>query len=154
MDVLSNEEIAKVFAMYMPCDTVQDGNNFNRRLVSVGGFEDGGYAYGKLKNKASTATQFISNFKLKLTPLSAITDEGAIAVANIAGWEHSCLVEGKRIANDLAKEDETTIYSIQNGMLVFQYLVQKHYAVPLFFGIDHWANNKTAIELGIAIVKN
>jgi len=34
-----------------------------------------------------------------------------------------------------------------------QYLILNKYAVPLFFGVDHWANGKTAIELGIAIGK-
>jgi hypothetical protein len=33
----------------------------------------------------------------------------------------------------------------------YQYLIQKGYDVPLFFGIDHWANGKTSIELGIGV---
>ncbi len=33
----------------------------------------------------------------------------------------------------------------------FQYLVQKGYALPIFFSIGHWANGKNAIELGLAI---
>ena len=32
-----------------------------------------------------------------------------------------------------------------------QYLISESYAVPLFFSLNHWANGKTAIELGIAI---
>jgi hypothetical protein len=36
---------------------------------------------------------------------------------------------------------------------LFQYLISKGYAVPLWFGIDYWANGKTAIELNIAIQK-
>lgn len=41
-----------------------------------------------------------------------------------------------------------------NQNLIFQYLISKSYAVPLFFSPDHWANGKTAIELGISIEKH
>jgi hypothetical protein len=33
----------------------------------------------------------------------------------------------------------------------FQYLISKRYAVPIWFGALHWANGRTAFELGIAI---
>lgn len=36
---------------------------------------------------------------------------------------------------------------------IWQYLISKGYAVPLFFAPNHWANGKTAIELGLAIDK-
>lgn len=35
-----------------------------------------------------------------------------------------------------------------------QHLLKSQVAQPLWFGIDHWANGKTAIELGIAVEKS
>lgn len=37
--------------------------------------------------------------------------------------------------------------------IIHQHLIQKGYAVPLWFGINHWANGKDAFQLGIAIEK-
>ncbi len=34
--------------------------------------------------------------------------------------------------------------------MIYQYLMKQGYAVPLYFGPDHWANGKTALELEIA----
>lgn len=49
-------------------------------------------------------------------------------------------------ANLIQSSNPLTIYA-------YQYLIFKGYAVPLWFGVNHWANGKTAIELGIAIDK-
>jgi len=46
--------------------------------------------------------------------------------------------------------DISEVYDIQNAY-IYQDLIHKGYAVPIYFGPDHWANGKTAIELGIAI---
>jgi hypothetical protein len=34
---------------------------------------------------------------------------------------------------------------------IYQYLIQQGYAVPLFYGVGHPMNGKTAIELGLAL---
>ena len=146
--MLKRKKTTIVFAMYMPCDTIQQGNNFNRRLVSVGGFEDAGYTYGKLKSKASVSAQFINNFQLLLTPLASITDEHAIEVAKMEYTE-----------DDLPRTDTNRSYtgygiiSRKFNSEIFQQLIIWGYAVPLYFGLNHRANGKTAIELNLAISK-
>jgi len=57
---------------------------------------------------------------LLLTPLSAMSDEHRERIDHLNLWE------------------------------CYNQLVLWGYAVPLWFGIEHWANNKTAIELNIA----
>lgn len=148
---LTNSEIAKVMAMYVPCDTVQGGNNFARRLVAVGGFEDCEFLYGKLKNKASVSAQFVQNFQLLLTPLASVTDEHAFEVGklNIDSDGFNYLNIGKSITNWLNKKGKNRDVSFE----IYSYLISKEYAVPLWFGISHWANGKTAIELEIAVDK-
>lgn len=160
--VLTNEQIARVFAMYMPCATMQGGNNFNRILVGVGGFEDAGFCYGRLKNNASVANQFVSNFQLLLTPLSAISDEDACSVAEISGFRRdspSLLKFGKEIVTMIiynATDFHSFWMSFDTHLVIFiyQYLIQKGYAVPLFMEPRHPDNGKTAIELGLAIDKS
>jgi hypothetical protein len=60
---------------------------------------------------------------LLLTPLSALSGQHQADIRNLNLWES------------------------------FNQLILYGYAVPLWFGIGHWANGLTAIELGIAIDK-
>lgn len=120
--------------------------------------------------------------QLLLTPLSAIIDEHALQIAKITnilpyGWDgpngHYTInkldhpntgIEVKCNSYSVRIMINASVYfyddsrpnlamSISSAPLVYQYLIQQGYAVPLFFGVDHWANGKTAIELGIAIEK-
>ena len=79
--------------------------------------------------------------KLKLCPLSKISDEDAIEVANLEALNTRDL--------DLIKMaiDYRSVFNYKSH----HFLVSKGYAVPLYFSPGHWANAKTAIELGIAI---
>lgn len=125
---LTNEEIAKVFAMYLGCEvTDYSGVGITGMGIDI---STGISQYG-----VSTSGENLFDFgkvKLLLTPLSAITDEH----------------DKERTALFNSYDDSGIAYPF-----MYQYLISKGYAVPLFFGINHWANGKTAIQLQIAIDK-
>lgn len=123
-NTLTNEEIARVFAMYLgqKCTDWVNIVTYNAWLLHMCRFD----------------------LKLLLTPLELISDEDAIEVAKM------CMLP-----------DATKFHTPEYGRTflddfnweTYQYLISKGYAVPLFFVPSHWANGKTAIELGIAIKK-
>jgi len=145
MNKLKNKEIARVFAMYLGAAVICDGRECELECLNVLDLscdlsykiddEESGF-YGEW-----TTEQFeIFKAKLILTPLSKITDEHAMACWEIENY--MCSEQDIPYVSNLFKE--------MSGNL-FQYLIQQGYAVPLFFTPNHWANGKTAIELGIAI---
>lgn len=108
--------------------------------------------------------------EIVLTSLEYITDEDAVQVAKMlyctGEWRVVGRVEnGTVILFDDSKRNMAYLYTdlsfggadheadYFNLPAVHSYLISKGYAVPLWFGIDHWANGKTAIELGIAVEK-
>lgn len=94
--------------------------------------------------------------KLLLTPLSAITDEHAVEVAKIVGCiDKECPESDFKYWGDYIKARLIMkgVDDFYHSVKIFQYLISKGYAVPLFFGVDHQDNGKTAIECGIAIIK-
>lgn len=148
---LTNEEISRVFAMY-----------YGQRVLKF--------------SKTAPATQICDCYMLgrinndcviSLTPLSAITDEHAIEVAKICNFDNKTLTMckynsfenlqdiGKRIIeyylyNEI--KDGFNTHGIWFNINDFNwFLILKGYAVPLWFGLNHWANGKTAIELEVAI---
>jgi hypothetical protein len=147
---LTNEEIARVLAMYYGCE-------YKKRdaYMEMNAF----WLYNEVwENRYDDD---LRNCKLLLTPLSEITDEDAIEVAKIL-YPKSPITDsgmkgsGKTAIMWLFHYKDSLTRSVNYGLSileVYQYLIQKGYAVPLFFGIDHPANGKTAIELGIAIDK-
>lgn len=167
MNKLTQEEIAKVLSMYMFSD-------FRYRYVD---FEPGVWAIGaKLTPERLVRVlndKSIDGVQLLLTPLSKITDEHAIDLMHIEYQGHSANSEILKInrRNNIVElsfryihpdhnNDDgysysgyafSTTASMQSKR--FQYLISKRYDVPLWFGLNHWANNKTAIQLGIAIEK-
>lgn len=161
MNNLSNQEIARVFAMYYfaECTTAK-----------YPPFEKG------TVNTIGTIPTDADYFKLLLTPLTAITDEHAIEVAKIISPVKGKLIATKynnsnSIKSVLFPDNESNytrldIYSdLSMGWVgknlddvdyfrmpfVIQYLISKGYAVPLFFDIGHPDNGKDAIQLGLAI---
>lgn len=149
---LTNEEIARVYRMYMPCEIADNGKRYE--LDGILKNENGLTFFTVDKNMGLVERrEQYHDFKLLLTPLSKISDEDAIEVAKFhygrdTTWRRETLIEdGKRFVKDISWL--TASVAIE----VFQYLISKGYAVPLFFGVGHWANGKTAIELGIAIEK-
>ncbi len=139
---LTNEEIAKVFAMYLGAEVVYTRGNYSDRFY---------YTLVDMFNNsicsANSERSSFQNCQLLLTILSGITDEHAIEVGKI--WNISTVTN-----HDISDIKEYFIeYGIPQNIELYQYLISKGYAVPLWFGIDHWANGKTAIELNIAVEK-
>jgi hypothetical protein len=85
--------------------------------------------WSKYRKLTPSGLQLIANGNMKwellLCQLSTITNNHAIEV-------------GKMSVNSDTRD----------------YLISKLYAVPLWFGVNHWANGKTAFELGIAAEAN
>jgi hypothetical protein len=142
---LSNDEIARVFAMYSNSNVIVPKeywvdewmqNKYPDDLILPIRAIDFVYAGVQLNSDDDPEFSFeVNDIKLLLTPLEKISDEHA----------------GK-----LEKMEDTDYGEFMNRSIEsdrFQQLIIWGYAVPLFFGIDHWANSKTAIELGIAIDK-
>ena len=152
MNKLTNEEIAKVFLMYYNAEIINPrfkGTPLQYKNSMSRWFEASKYE--------QTKEEFWAERKLVLTPLFAITDEHAIEVTKCCGFNNISWSDKRK--RSIGKE---IVYAISDNVsisyevyafeitYVFQYLIQQGYAVPLFFGISHWANGKTAIELGIA----
>lgn len=176
---LTNEQIARVFAMYLGCDVEYEYTIGYVTKKTVGKLRG-------IDNSNLGIVLFISHYenglmsegntedKLLLTPLSAITDEDAIEVAKMmmmGNWpqrkyitrrdDHS--IDISTYGGATFKEFTRIVFhtghiwsnsgSNQNTIntaQAYQYLIQKGYAVPLFIAPNHPANGKTAIELGIA----
>lgn len=149
---LTNEEIAKVFAMYLDCECKEDYSGKEKgTLVSV--YRNGycGVLHKVIWKVACNETTLL------LKPLSSITDEDAMSVGLMCvGRDKPALLDhaGKKYIDRLYFPEKTLGRNVENPMLfvnINQYLISRSYAVPLFFAPNHWANGKTAIELGIAI---
>lgn len=143
---LTNEEIFYIFAVHYGTKVLTtDGE---RQVI--------GLAFDRVYVKThppaispSTAyfTYTYSEAKLLLTPLDKITDEHAITVAKIMGISDV----REDVAPFIKKGVIETIKKGSGGYKIYLFLISEGYAVPLFFGLNHWANGKTAIELKIAI---
>lgn len=148
---LSNEEIARVFSMYWGAEISINTSLVKKRIINGAGFN----AIGELLIITNDGNFGITHWgiKLLLTPLSKVTDEDAIAISDI--WDNFFLHP------DRCKVEERIHFGkhiVSSGKYLhkweaLEYLKMHHYLIPLFFGVNHWANSKTAIELGIAIEK-
>jgi hypothetical protein len=159
---LTNEELASVFAMYKNAQCHVGLYNYTTTIYAVSNTD-----IQLEKGPTDYPQHFISpsvwKVQLLLTPLSDISDEHAIEVAKILGVSYSNNPESeahfditglafylKELFELNGELREIASYRI---IQCFQYLISKGYDVPLWFGIDHWANGQTAIQLGIAIDK-
>ncbi|HEY9363371.1 MAG TPA: hypothetical protein VIQ00_08935 [Chitinophagaceae bacterium] len=185
---LTNEEIAKVFAMYLDCDVEYDKSSWILEGVRAlsNNFNDAQNIYLSKRIVPESDRAFVNMHKCKLllTLLSFITDEHAIEVANLfckmSGDGIGTLTHCVRTVDEVRRDDpwkvtikydtgESLSLFTDTGEVVFhtkfteqifllgkytyeprELLIKNRYAVPLFFGVDHWANGKTAIELKIA----
>lgn len=143
---LTNEELAKVFAMYLGCPIqLEDGQISSKSTWIIAD----GYLMVNY-NDIGDSEHICRECRMLLTPLSAITDEDAVEIAFLSGimLRHRYVEsEERQKAINIGKKVKGLSYPTR------EFLILKGYAVPLWFGIDHWANGKTAIELGIAIDK-
>lgn len=137
---LTIKEKAKVFAMYLGCKTILNDSLDSLRNMTAREVED---------------MELFGIGTFYLDRIESITLEHK----NNLGM----VLNGLNVPSHLDIAAEFWIKQLFNGIpnkrcpmadvFAYQYLVSKCYAVPLFFGIGHWANRRTAIELGIAIDK-
>lgn len=145
---LTNTQIARVFAMYWGC-SVQVKETFYWEKIKW----ERGDVIGNYLNTGGIHIAITNTF-LRLTPLSAISDEDAIEVAKIfygidTHWKREILItDGRRFANQL-----NMVSTVSDAIFIYQYLIQKGYAVPLFIEVGHPDNGKDAIQLGLALDK-
>ncbi len=155
MEQLSNEEKAKVFAMYYGCECRVTNGNPNQVLFIKEIYPDA----CTVSTKGSKGGYFNSynSVKLLLIPLANITDEDKRALSDIVTGDTTAFNDEKDYIACLLISN--LVYGQMNkramiaNIFAYQYLISKGYAVPLFFAPGHWANGKTAIELSISIEK-
>jgi len=127
---LTNEEIAKVFAMYFGQNIVTSNNGGNgspiHNALAL-------YTTGMLK---------IKTCKLLLMPLSEMTNDN---VKQVIKMERRY---GLKCLDDILQN----VYRLTYPTYIF--LQSMGYDTPIYFSPNHLGNGKTAIELGIAIDKN
>lgn len=147
---LNHQEISLVFAMYLG----QEFQFEKEDPETLDGITTGGVVLGDQADESGEATYGIDDCKLLLTNLADISDEDAIQIATMCEFTYSPSVSlGKEIVNSFSSVLWTESYSPMQLVGAYQFLIFKGYSVPLWFDVDHWANSKTAIELGIAIDK-
>lgn len=143
---LSNQEVAKVFAMYLGCEILMEAeqNSSEPNIDTLQSVNISGAFWSS--DQGNDEGQYFEFCKLLLTPLEKISDEDAIQVAkiNTSNSDYWTVEDGRdTVINDIAFVN----YEI------YQFLISRSYAVPIWLGIDHPANGKDAITLGIAIDK-
>lgn len=153
---LTNEEKARVFAMYGVCQTKK-----GERLQYCGHTSNFGYAV-VYKPFFESMWCGWDEILIEVKPISTITYEHAFNVATKTDYTRTYKKENTDFTVGVFDERGFTIGNKANGATFFchslhwrqyEYLREEGYAVPLWFDIDHWANGKTAIELNIAIEK-
>lgn len=164
---LTNEQIAKVVAMYYNADVTWLNWDNNWKHVEYGWPQ----AFERVKESGLQA-----NWRLSLTDLPDISDEDAIELLFLSDplykdktfevvkfYKRKNLVieadyrykhpEEARNNKDGYSYSGVGLSLHKLSDLQSQHLVQKGYAVPLFIAPGHPLNGKTAIELGIAFDK-
>lgn len=159
MSQLTNEETAKVFAMYLNDTAKVNTKDGAMHLVSVDIFHE---TVDVCESYDSVEPHYenIQDVKLLLRRLPSVSDEDKKEFIAIT-------LPGDKIRNIVATAETLSFerkltYQYSAGQYFwntlfyhqYEYLKSKGYAVPLWFGIDHWANGKNAFELNIAIEKN
>lgn len=158
---LSNEEIAKVFAMYLGC-IIQHEDDQYAELIGVVNV-DAHFIHEKTGSYGYKDVRFTG--KLLLKSLSEISDEDTIEAFKLQypafvdcetiivnEFDIIYLIPKRTLPTGKEKYYDRIMFNVFGlHFSAMQFLISKGYAVPLFFAPNHWANGKTAIELGIAI---
>lgn len=134
------------------------------KIVDVTGFLRGsGQERGTTENflfdDSSKYSLIQSEYKMLLHPFTGetVTDAQAQDIADILRYKpESYFVKQMGVSRVayVRKFITKRLYYVGdsiNSMHLFQYLIKEKFAVPLWFDIGHWANGKTAIELGVAV---
>jgi hypothetical protein len=163
MNKLTPEETARVFAMYWGQRIVTHLDTANPKgapvcnalsLLTMGMFD-------------------IEKHRLLLTPLDKVTDNHAIELMKIEyphicnGYETLRIKRNERGRVEIKFRYKAKSKNLDDGysysswahnfsnltLTEWQQLLLWGYAVGMYFAPGHWANNETAISLGIAIDK-
>jgi len=139
MEQLTNEEKAKIFAMYLGCK-VNDGTSVTETLMGVGYLFN---EYHALYAPKCSATYPIERCKLLLKSLEDITDEDSYKAAEICGIDALAYGHPMETVTTSARHNIKDL--VEESSALHQFLISRGYAVPIY------PYNKTAIQLGIAI---
>lgn len=148
MNNLTNEQIARLFAPYIGVQVklYKTALNGNARLEGVS------VKTADVNYEGGIMYQPIDNVKLLLTPLSKISDEDAIELAKIHGYNH--IEESIQIVREGLKNIDS-LEAVTNALLFesYKFLLSSGYDFPQYIEPNHPDNGKTLIELGLAIDK-
>lgn len=159
---LTTEQKARVFALYIGSRIEYATQHGPSEIQSVGILSIGQQwddtifcVRGQINGDILGGVDLESD-RLLLRPLSAITEEDAmdfIKVRNSINWK------GPQDKEAVTRYVLAAIGPpIEQGFgfhwEVYQFLIQRGYAVPLFITPGHPDNGKTAIELGLAIAQD
>lgn len=92
MTNLTNAELARIFALYIPCEIVIS-NNVVCTAIGVSHIGKGNILVPTKGDVDDYAEAPLSMTQLLLTPLSKITDEHAIEIANIVDVSNNWVIE-------------------------------------------------------------
>jgi hypothetical protein len=173
MSNLTNEEIRKVHAMYWGQYIIKvmlaswDGEPL--REIDILTMESDSFKYFKL---SLTSLKLITDeHAIRLAELINCSKYAADETFKVVKEDERISVHSSEVKHEtipiFGYRYETRIYTDcyvsgigmysltkQMPYEAYQQLINWGYSVPLYFGLDHWANGKTAIELGIAIDKS
>lgn len=141
---LTNNEKAKVYAMYW-------GNRIDAGIKTVVN-----------SSWIQKVTIGKTNMLLILTPLDKVSDDHLNTIGAFCfnlkyddsiqlGRDYiGYLFLNRRLS--LKECSKIQQFSMVHHTQIFQFLISTGYAAPLWFGVTDWANNKTALDLGLAIL--
>jgi hypothetical protein len=164
---LTAAEIARIFMMYPGAEMILEKSGRIEKLAGtllegnvlelIYSIEKNGITY----LKEPVYYEYFP-FKLLLTPVEKITDDHAIEVARVAfGNFHATIENGRNYVHHCIFKCGLPEEKVRELLLpawkhykIYQYLLLHRYALPIWFDdMDSPLNNKTPIELGIAIDK-
>lgn len=162
MNTLTNQDIARIFALYMPCKIV-----VNDKIKTITGitFQPIDFTTAIQINGGEHWGRFYDNqpitYKLRLTPLSKITDEHAIELANLfenAKWEFLHREPYNLVLSTnnfilIVTEDYLLFKDKESGELLPNMAIIEAFDRLRELGYDLPYKGQSLFELGIAIDK-
>jgi hypothetical protein len=177
---LTHEEIASVFTKYIGQPVLVEGGAFehlkgSRSEKLLGVINDNASMFFTAANGGLRNSFYFkdANYKLLLNDFSRITDEEILNLSKIFYYKDPIKTEKFQDAIRIFYSSERgglslTIYDdFSMGLdgedyawedplsysFAIEYLTDRGYPTPLFFGPGHWANGMSAVELDIANCK-
>jgi len=148
--MISSLDLCKVFSLYTLCDVaITDVKPYVQDYVE-------GVDFVQEVIICERTNYSPSLIKLLLKDIDDISDEDATELSKICCNSSSRYLissfTGKKIAQTI-KDSKCYLPSLSHLNFSFakEFLIKKKYAVPIFFGVDHPANNISLFDLGVAI---